>query len=405
MGRDVRTQGGKRKDLGCRTQPLGSAACDTWIWGREWRMFDLGRGMEDKRQEMPQTEAGLGWDRARLPCMISVCLSVLSPPGAAFALPVPLVAAEVHAHLPPVPPAQQPPSQGSPVPHRQEALRQHLRFPVSCRGAAGAPQTSNMGLTWGCYFSSGSHIENWHSILRNGLVNASYTKLQVRTLLGARQPPQGGQAGRVQAAACRGRAASATQTVRVTPRRSPRCFPASCMEQPMARASISAPSPVFPLDTQVRGCLRAWCCLRCPLLPALPSPLPAWARGHSASRQPEEQCPASFPPKPAPRLSGDLKPQRFLGSQSHCAHFWGVPRVREHPEWPSPSVACVPVCPHLCWGLTAATCLLRRDGERAAPDAFKGRAGAEVQPDEHNPAGDRPGDTAGRGGQGHGPRG
>lgn len=27
--------------------------------------------------------------------------------------------------------------------------------------------------------SSGSHIENWHSILRNGLVNASYTKLQV----------------------------------------------------------------------------------------------------------------------------------------------------------------------------------------------------------------------------------
>lgn len=28
--------------------------------------------------------------------------------------------------------------------------------------------------------SSGSHIENWHSVLRNGLVNASYTKLQVR---------------------------------------------------------------------------------------------------------------------------------------------------------------------------------------------------------------------------------
>lgn len=26
---------------------------------------------------------------------------------------------------------------------------------------------------------SGSHIENWHSILRNGLVSASYTKLQV----------------------------------------------------------------------------------------------------------------------------------------------------------------------------------------------------------------------------------
>ena len=30
------------------------------------------------------------------------------------------------------------------------------------------------------FFHSGSHIENWHSILRNGLVNASYTKLQVR---------------------------------------------------------------------------------------------------------------------------------------------------------------------------------------------------------------------------------
>uniref|UniRef100_A0AAQ4QRJ4 Poly (ADP-ribose) polymerase family, member 6a n=1 Tax=Gasterosteus aculeatus aculeatus TaxID=481459 RepID=A0AAQ4QRJ4_GASAC len=27
----------------------------------------------------------------------------------------------------------------------------------------------------------GSHIENWHSVLRNGLVNASYTKLQVRS--------------------------------------------------------------------------------------------------------------------------------------------------------------------------------------------------------------------------------
>lgn len=30
--------------------------------------------------------------------------------------------------------------------------------------------------------SSGSHIENWHSVLRNGLVNASYTKLQVHNL-------------------------------------------------------------------------------------------------------------------------------------------------------------------------------------------------------------------------------
>lgn len=30
---------------------------------------------------------------------------------------------------------------------------------------------------------SGSHIENWHSILRNGLVSASYTKLQVYIVL------------------------------------------------------------------------------------------------------------------------------------------------------------------------------------------------------------------------------
>lgn len=29
---------------------------------------------------------------------------------------------------------------------------------------------------------SGSHIENWHSILRNGLVVASNTKLQVSNL-------------------------------------------------------------------------------------------------------------------------------------------------------------------------------------------------------------------------------
>lgn len=33
------------------------------------------------------------------------------------------------------------------------------------------------------------------------------------------------------------------------------CFPASCMEQPMAKASTWAPSPVFPLDTQVSNTL------------------------------------------------------------------------------------------------------------------------------------------------------
>lgn len=156
-----------------------------------------------------------------------------------------------------------------------------------------------MGLTRGCFFSSGSHIENWHSILRNGLVNASYTKLQVRTCSAPDAGRGAGRQGGVQAAACRGRAASATRAVGVTPRRSPWCFPASCMEQPMARASISAPSPVFPLDTQVRRCLRAWCCLRCPLLPALPSPLPAWAWGHSASRQRRSSVPRpSHPHQP-----------------------------------------------------------------------------------------------------------
>ncbi|XP_074862815.1 protein mono-ADP-ribosyltransferase PARP6 isoform X9 [Carettochelys insculpta] len=36
--------------------------------------------------------------------------------------------AEIHAHLTPVPPAEQPPGQGSPVPHSQETLRQHLRL-------------------------------------------------------------------------------------------------------------------------------------------------------------------------------------------------------------------------------------------------------------------------------------
>lgn len=51
------------------------------------------------------------------------------------------------------------------------------------------------------------------------------------------------------------------------------CFPASCMEQPMAKASTWAPSPVFPLDTQVSNtlttltlyCIHLWphdlCCL------------------------------------------------------------------------------------------------------------------------------------------------
>ncbi|CAJ1049085.1 protein mono-ADP-ribosyltransferase PARP6 isoform X5 [Xyrichtys novacula] len=40
-----------------------------------------------------------------------------------------VTATEIHAHLPPVPAAQQPPCQGGSFSHCQEALRQHLRLP------------------------------------------------------------------------------------------------------------------------------------------------------------------------------------------------------------------------------------------------------------------------------------
>ncbi|XP_034076750.1 protein mono-ADP-ribosyltransferase PARP6 isoform X2 [Gymnodraco acuticeps] len=40
-----------------------------------------------------------------------------------------VLATEIHAHLPPVPAAQQPPGQGGSFPHCQEALWQHLRLP------------------------------------------------------------------------------------------------------------------------------------------------------------------------------------------------------------------------------------------------------------------------------------
>ncbi len=42
-----------------------------------------------------------------------------------------VIATEIHAHLPPVPAAQQPPGQGGSFSHCQEAIRQHLRLPVS----------------------------------------------------------------------------------------------------------------------------------------------------------------------------------------------------------------------------------------------------------------------------------
>lgn len=167
--------------MGCLTQAVG------WEQDRE---------AKDPSGKLGVPKTRLGWIQG-LAAVLDLCLSVLSPAGTAVALPVPLVAAEVHAHLPPVPPAQQPPGQGSPVPHGQETLRQHLRFPVSaqrtarggCRGADG--QGADVGLA----LSSGSHIENWHSILRNGLVNASYTKLQVpvRSLYPAHPRAAGGQ--------------------------------------------------------------------------------------------------------------------------------------------------------------------------------------------------------------------
>lgn len=88
--RDVRTQGGRWKGLGCRTQPWGSAACETWIWGREWRMFDLGRGMEDERPGTPQAEAGLGRGPGQA-AVHDLCLSVcpLSPPALPLLFPFP----------------------------------------------------------------------------------------------------------------------------------------------------------------------------------------------------------------------------------------------------------------------------------------------------------------------------
>lgn len=98
--------------------------------------------------------------------------------GAHRPLGVCVTAAEVHAHAAPVPADLQPPLQRGLFPNRAQALRLHLRLPVSPparRRESPAPRLYNVRLS----SSSGSHIENWHSILRSGLVNASYTKLQV----------------------------------------------------------------------------------------------------------------------------------------------------------------------------------------------------------------------------------
>lgn len=92
-----------------------------------------------------------------------------------------VAAAEVHAHPPPVPADLQPSIQRGLFSSRTQTLRQHFCLPVS-RVPSVRRQQNSCFLRFNRPFSSfsGSHIENWHSILRNGLVNASYTKLQVK---------------------------------------------------------------------------------------------------------------------------------------------------------------------------------------------------------------------------------
>lgn len=91
-----------------------------------------------------------------------------------------VTAAEVHAHTPPVPADLQPSIQRGLFSNRTETLRQHFCLPVSQIPCVHHQQNSCfMRLNHPSSSFSGSHIENWHSILRNGLVNASYTKLQV----------------------------------------------------------------------------------------------------------------------------------------------------------------------------------------------------------------------------------
>lgn len=91
-----------------------------------------------------------------------------------------VTAAEVHAHTPPVPDDLQPSLQRGLFSKRTETLWQHVCLPVSQLPPVHHEQNSCfMCLNHSFTSFSGSHIENWHSILRNGLVNASYTKLQV----------------------------------------------------------------------------------------------------------------------------------------------------------------------------------------------------------------------------------
>lgn len=130
------------KDGGFGMREVGYRTRARRCCGQRWVSSDgswplhHAQGLQPGSGQSHWAGVGVGLGTAVHDLCLSVCLSSL-PAGAAFALPFPLVAAEVHAHLTPVPPAEQPPSQGSPFPHRQEALRQHLRFPVSYWGAAG----------------------------------------------------------------------------------------------------------------------------------------------------------------------------------------------------------------------------------------------------------------------------
>lgn len=89
-------------------------------------------------------------------------------------------ASEVYAHASSVPAPQQPSIQRASLSNCPQTSRQHVCFPVS--GNKGWFLCKNWN--WCDHLTrsdfSGSHIENWHSILRKGLVSASYTKLQVK---------------------------------------------------------------------------------------------------------------------------------------------------------------------------------------------------------------------------------
>lgn len=152
---------------------------------------------------------------------------------------------------------------------------------------------------------------------------------------------------------------------------------------------------------------------RLPALPGpacAPTPAPCMGPGGAvrewaAPRITPHILPTSSQPGQGFPMRQGIKTPKFSRLQKLLCPLLGVPSVQP----PGGSTQCS--CPHLwhvsprhprgapCLGVTAAASLLHRDGERAAPDAVEGRAGAEVQPDEHHPPGDGPGDTVGGWGQ------